>query len=280
MPVIHEKWVFTMPNQLVKEHLQMATVCGKIKVVSGEKNYVKHLAGYEIAFVLGGKGRFDVGGELYCFEQDDLTLIPLQLKPGYLADSIDPYEVYLINFESYQMGNLLGDAFKPDSPSIVKTDRSFALGVFEEMMHYCENQPKQWETRVSGLIYLLLMEFYRDYLHRSAEASQNPDWVESIRDWVEYHMSEKIVLADLADRANMSLYHFVREFRKYFEYSPMEYVNFRRVTRAKQLLLRSDQRIEHISESVGFSNHFAMIRNFHKFVGASPSNFRRAGFER
>jgi AraC-like DNA-binding protein len=81
-------------------------------------------------------------------------------------------------------------------------------------------------------------------------------------------------LADLANLANVSLFHFAHEFRRSTGISPYAYSLQQRIERSRKMLLRSDQAIEVIAGRCGFSSSAHFARRFKQAVGVAPSRYR------
>jgi YesN/AraC family two-component response regulator len=84
-----------------------------------------------------------------------------------------------------------------------------------------------------------------------------------------------IRLAAAAREAGMSLAHFSRIFKKVMGLSYQNYLNGRRITKAKKLLRASAQSITEIAVSLGFADPTGFGRIFKKLTGHTPSAFRR-----
>ncbi len=78
----------------------------------------------------------------------------------------------------------------------------------------------------------------------------------------------------VAAEAGMSPSHFSRTFKKVMGLSYQEYLNGRRITKAKNLLRTSPQSITEIAGSVGFADLTGFGRIFKKLTGQTPSAYR------
>jgi AraC-like DNA-binding protein len=104
---------------------------------------------------------------------------------------------------------------------------------------------------------------------------------------VQYHRIQKAVQfvddnyrADISrdaacGLAGMSPSHFSRIFRKVVGMSYQEYVNRKRITKAKELLRTSHQSIADIAAYLGFSDNTGFGRIFKKVTGHTPSAYRK-----
>jgi two-component system response regulator YesN len=83
-----------------------------------------------------------------------------------------------------------------------------------------------------------------------------------------------IRLAAVAREAGMSPAHFSRIFKKVMGLSYQEYLNSRRITKAKNLLRTSAQSVTEIAFSLGFADPTGFGRIFKKLTGQTPSAYR------
>lgn len=93
-------------------------------------------------------------------------------------------------------------------------------------------------------------------------------------DLMDRRLAESFSLADLAEAAQLSEYHFSRLFKRATGLSPSQYFIRLRMDRARQLLLDTDRSIIDIGMEVGYSSpsHFSQV--FRRQVGITPSAYR------
>ncbi|OCT12901.1 AraC family transcriptional regulator [Paenibacillus pectinilyticus] len=83
-------------------------------------------------------------------------------------------------------------------------------------------------------------------------------------------------LAYYYESLHISRGHFFEIFKKSTGYSPVQYLNGLRISRAKEDLLHSSLSISKIAEKYHFSSVHYFSRLFHKQTGQSPRDFRAA----
>lgn len=81
-------------------------------------------------------------------------------------------------------------------------------------------------------------------------------------------------LADLANVAGMSAFHFAREFKRTTGTPPHQYLIKFRVERAKALLTESEMPLVEISSRSGFSHQSHFTRLFRRLTGTTPQSYR------
>ena len=97
-----------------------------------------------------------------------------------------------------------------------------------------------------------------------------------VREFVDAQIETEISISDLASVAGLSHYHFIRTFKEATGYSPYQYVLSERTRRAKGLLLSApDLSLEDVARAAGFGDTSQLNRVFRKFVGVTPTVFRR-----
>jgi AraC-like DNA-binding protein len=95
--------------------------------------------------------------------------------------------------------------------------------------------------------------------------------------WLEANAHEPLALADVASRAELSPFHFLRLFSRILGLTPHQYLVRARLRRAAQLLSIGERPITDIAYAVGFADLSNFVRTFRRAAGASPREFRRAG---
>ena len=83
-------------------------------------------------------------------------------------------------------------------------------------------------------------------------------------------------LQALANESGYSRVHFVRMFKAATGASPHNYLLNLKLERARELLKNPSKSLIEIALDCGFSSHSHMSRLFHKFVGVTPSAYRRS----
>ena len=103
-----------------------------------------------------------------------------------------------------------------------------------------------------------------------------PGAMRRLHEYMETHISENIELPMLATVADLSVYHFAREFKRSTGVTPHHYLVSKRVERAKDMLARTDYSLTEIALATGFSDQSHLARHFRQMIGATPGQFRWA----
>ncbi|TYR32217.1 helix-turn-helix transcriptional regulator [Sphingobacterium phlebotomi] len=96
----------------------------------------------------------------------------------------------------------------------------------------------------------------------------------TFRQVIEENIFSQISVGELAQKTNLSVSSFKREFKKLYNDSPANYIKTERLKRAAELLLISDNRITDIAFDCGFNDLANFTKSFHDKYGTTPSNYR------
>jgi transcriptional regulator GlxA family with amidase domain len=92
--------------------------------------------------------------------------------------------------------------------------------------------------------------------------------------WMLDHLHERLTVARLAARANMSPRNFARVFRREFLMTPGEYLDNVRVEAARKRLEETPETVDRIAAATGFGSASTMRRVFARLLDVSPAAYR------
>lgn len=95
-----------------------------------------------------------------------------------------------------------------------------------------------------------------------------------VTEFINENYDREIKLAELAQVAGMSSFHFAREFKRTTGTTPHQYLIKFRVERAKALLAKRDLPLIEVSLRSGFSHQSHFTRLFRRFTGTTPHLYR------
>jgi AraC-like DNA-binding protein len=89
------------------------------------------------------------------------------------------------------------------------------------------------------------------------------------------HPEKNMTIAQLANLAHISQYHFIRCFRSAYEVTPLQYLTRLRLKKASLLLKKKNTSLGNIVPQCGFENESAFIRLFKKEFRMTPMAYRK-----
>ena len=99
---------------------------------------------------------------------------------------------------------------------------------------------------------------------------------EEVLSYINEHFAEDISVEELASKASLSQYHFIRTFKRETGFTPHEYIVNIRMNNAKYLLKNSALSIKDICFRTGFSCESVFCSAFKKHQGLTPLSYRES----
>jgi AraC family transcriptional regulator len=94
------------------------------------------------------------------------------------------------------------------------------------------------------------------------------------KDYMDSFFGDPLRLAEVANQACLSPYHFHRLFREVFRETPNQYLQRKRLAKAQRLLERSEQSVTDICLEVGFESISSFSALFRRTFGYPPREYR------
>ncbi|OBZ12727.1 AraC family transcriptional regulator [Bacillus sp. FJAT-26390] len=157
-------------------------------------------------------------------------------------------------------------------PHVQEEVGAILLHIHEEVMH----KKKGYEIAVSMHIKHLLLVLLRndDLLLLSAHEYVDADFLRPVMAYVENNLGEKIEMAEVSRLAGMSYVYFSKYFKKKMGLSFTEFVNRKRILKAKRMLVTDNKSITSIAAAVGMENMAHFYELFKRFNHCTPKQFK------
>lgn len=245
-----------------------------IGVCDPENNIVrdKGLISHQFLVTLEGEGVFEAEGEMHLLSKGCC----LYLSPGV------PHKYY-VHYDSWKTawlvfrGNMIDETMKKLGFGKLELgslrDTAEFLRLFDMIFAAAQGNINVSE-KSSVYIYEMALEVRKQLLLEKSRLTEAPDIVLQTVNYIDHNFCRDITLGELAENAKVSSQHLCRMFKKRMNMRPVEYLNKKRISVSKALLLEGEKSITEISREVGFSSptYFGMV--FKNQENVSPSQFR------
>ena len=149
-----------------------------------------------------------------------------------------------------------------------------APGQLQNMFHQAERKMQLCVTAED--LERLLLEWIAQAAQGFRSKKQLRDPITSgVLDYVNQHLSEEIYVELLAERLNLSSGYLSTYFKDKTGMNIVDYINETRIMKASSLLADNKLRVQDVSEAVGYRNITSFNRMFKKYMGLTPSEFRK-----
>jgi AraC-like DNA-binding protein/mannose-6-phosphate isomerase-like protein (cupin superfamily) len=99
-------------------------------------------------------------------------------------------------------------------------------------------------------------------------------WVENLRTYMRANLGKPIFLSDLATQGDMSLYAFVRKFKRLTGRTPMAELRLIRLNEARHMIVTSNLPLKTIASRVCLGDEYQLSKLFRKHFGVSTRQMR------
>ena len=199
----------------------------------------------------------------------DGILIDCQ-EPHYYYADMDGLEFFFVHFDGSNIHDICKYLLDTKGPLIDRENVEPLSNFIKNTIDFYEGGNTETEFQESRRIYEILK-----YLHGgSAQDARGASYIDEVSKYVSDNIGERISLDELSEVAALSSFHFSRRFKRDTGYSPIEYVNNRKLDYGKTLLIRTDLSISEIAEKTGFSLK-GFIKLFSHAEGKSPASWRK-----
>jgi AraC-like DNA-binding protein len=232
---------------------------------------------YLVHIVISGKGRFrSMAKDYELGKGDHFFIFPGELV-SYISDRDDPWNYRWIACKGTHIAQFLSQlGISPHKP-IVHTKRSpKTTALFYQVEHILREGHASCDIQAEGYLRLLLGEYAKQALvHAPRQTSISPQQqqMEQAILWLALQYNKPISIEQMAHDLGYHRTYLSKIFKEYTGLAPMHYLLKLRMERAK-LLLQEQLTIEQVASSVGFTDALYFSKQFKKWSGSSPSEYR------
>lgn len=140
-------------------------------------------------------------------------------------------------------------------------------------------------TLVRKLTEIIFVQALRIHMYKSNKNAgffkliENPQLSKTL-EAIHHSLDKKWGLDDLAGIAGMSRTNYSVKFKELSGMTPLDYLTYCRLEKAKQLLKESGKSVPEVSEAIGYQAHEHFQKLFKKKIGKTPSAYRKENSEK
>lgn len=242
-------------------------VSGQMEYVINDQNYLVH----------AGQGMFCNSNALhagYMIDEQDCDYISITFHPRFIYG----YENSIL--QTKYVDFITSNDFW--SSLVLKPEISWQNEIIEnikEIYKLSQINPTSpdFELRVHIIICEIWHRLYQYYVQLSQDTPQPQKHLQRLRDILSYiqaHASEDVSLEDIASHAGLCKSECCRFFKKYMKMTIFDYLLSTRIQNSLPLLLEGEN-ITTIASLVGFSSPAYYGQIFKRYMGISPSQYRK-----
>ena len=247
----------------------------------------------ELIAVLSGEMEYSVNGEILALKKGQGLLVNAgQMHFGFSRKKTECdficillHPMLLSPLPSFEQDFILPVIRNQNFPYLfLHEETSWERAIYEKAL-YLYNIRKEKTAPLKILagfaeIWELLYENIsvdKDRNKNNIHENQDLNIVKKMAEFINNNYMEKLSLADIAAAGAVGQSKCCKLFARFFFQTPTMYLTQHRLTKSMELLLNTDLPVIEIALSVGFGSASYYTETFRKWIGKTPSEFRKEG---
>ncbi len=230
---------------------------------------------YQWIQTISGEGVLTLNGTDYPVPEGSGMLLYPGVAHAY-HDNGAPWHVNWITFNGYHIESILHYIGLKRSDVYAVSDTLVLAAHIRKALQILSSSTEMTGLDGSVMAYQFLMDLFKYVKNNEKESHDfNLKRIRQVFRYIDENLGRHICMEDLADVACVTPQYFCEIFKEVTRQRPTEYLNQRRIDRAKELMVKYPiRKIADIAAEVGFesSSYFATV--FKKHEGISPNRFR------
>lgn len=269
-------YFINLPSEGISEYFLYPTHLGHFFYQPGYRQHRLRFDSFLLMYVLEGSLFLELDGRKWTVPKNNFILIDCYQEHSYYSDT--GWEAIWIHFDGICARRMY-------EMSISRLSNVFSLADPLPIMNGMA-RIYQFFAKKEAVKEILLSKYLNDiltelivYTPLQIKEVQRSSAIENARLYIQEHIQEELRVEDLARKALMSTYHFIRVFKRETDMTPHEYIIHYRLLIAKILLKETDLSVNDICYESGFSSASIFCAAFKKGVGMSPTAYRKGSGE-
>ena len=242
---------------------------------------------FEIIHILSGMYNMYYGDHEIKLSKGDICIIPGKIihgdgqeKSQCLYESV-VFDIDLIRQHSYSPDMFITDILNDNLclDTVISKDHKEISSAIDKFFELIKIKPEGYELIASGYLLILFGLIKKEGLYKRRQILTNhkkarAEQLEAVLNIIRQNYSQNLTLEEMADYAGLSPKYFCRLFKDMTEHTPVEYLNWFRVSRACTMLRETNEKLSDIAFNCGFNDFSYFIKIFRRYKGMTPYKYR------
>jgi AraC-like DNA-binding protein len=235
---------------------------------------------YLMHHIIAGKGRFTCQGQEVELQAGDSFVIEPEQLVSYISDEKDPWYYRWIAFTGPQAAELVKFiGVSAGQPVIHPHHPRHVAILYRQIQNVFRMKKAGLHLKANGYLHLLLAA-YEEALAPAMQDGVELDTegetlVQQAIHYLSTQYAEPITIEGMAESLGYNRAYLSRVFKKHTKVTPVTFLLKLRVDKARQLLReRLELTVEQIASSVGFHDPLYFSKQFRRWYGTSPTDYR------
>jgi AraC-like DNA-binding protein len=266
-------------SETVRRLFYAVVRAGHVRAAYNYRVEREHLPGHDLLLCLDGGGYVLAQNRRFRVRAGELAWISGYQPHAHWSDAERPWELYWVRLDGRHVQETVNVLSVQRLPVFTRVDFPRLRTEFERILTTLQNRPGGLEAIINAAVAEILAVLFEN---RQVEVASSLSNGRSLSPTLQNSLTKMTLYPDrtwrveeLAKLCGLSEPQFYRRFRQVTGSSPIDWLRRERISHARRRLVESDDPIKQIAEQVGYNDPFYFSRDFKRYTGMSPSEYRR-----
>lgn len=274
---VDSKRLLYTPSSFAKTSLLHLQEVGSLTALKPHTSMRENLNSYLFFIVTSGSGKLRFGDEEYELTVGDCAFVDCRKSYAHSTSNDNLWSLKWVHFYGPNLSSIYAKYAERGGKACFSAQDKATYGRFmDELFALAGSDDYIRDMRINeklaALLTVIMSESWNSEKRPVDTKRRN---VQDVKEYIDEHYMDKIVLDELAERFYVSKFYLTRLFKEQFGSSVNNYIIHVRITHAKELLRFSDQSVEGIGAKCGMEDANYFARMFRKVEGISPTEYRK-----
>lgn len=277
MELVTSNRILYTATPFAKSSLLYVQEIGSLEAAKPHRSMRVDLESYLFFCVRSGAGQLTYCGKTYELHAGDMIFIDCRLPYSHETDPKELWELSWIHFNGGALPSIYEKyVSRGGRPVFHPADEKKYQSLHDELFAIAASDDYIRDMKLNaGLSQLLVYIMEESWNPDETVGEQKKHNLLPIKEYLDEHYAQKISLDELAERFGISKFYLTRVFKEQYGVSVNNYLLQTRITKAKNMLRFTDEKIETIGHACGLGEANYFSRMFRQAEGISPSEYRQ-----
>jgi AraC family transcriptional regulator, arabinose operon regulatory protein len=269
---------YNTPSETVRRLFYVVVRAGHLRSAPDYRIERDHLPGHDLLLCLSGSGFVLSNNRRFKVESSELAWISGYHPHAHWANPADPWELLWIRIDGRAIEETCNILSILRFPVFSKIPVDSLRREFRRILRLMIRRPLVLDATLNAAVSEILAMLFEN---RQAEPLESFGGLPEIAADVREALTKMALypdrpwrVAELAQSCGLSEPHFYRKFKQATGSTPIDWLRRERINHARRRLLESNDPIKQVAEQVGYNDAFFFSRDFKRYTGVAPKNYR------
>ncbi|UTJ48377.1 AraC family transcriptional regulator [Atlantibacter subterranea] len=233
------------------------------------------VAGHELIYCLKGRGFIRLEDQQWEVKTGSLAWLPVRWPHEHYPDKAEPWEILWLRIDGGKLNNIMKILDVQQNPVFSFEQPEKIIEIYHHIFSLMTNRTLVADAHCDVLCTRLIFSLLEN---RSFEVARSPVIMHRGLGRLIYqihsHYNDDWDIEKFMHYCQVSKSQLFRIFQSTFNQTPLRWLKNYRLSQARRLLVETQESIGRIAGQVGYNDPLHFSRDFHRFVGVTPSEFR------